>query len=579
MGGKKFDLRVLYVEDDFDTREAVSEMLQRWITELYQAENGRQGLELFKEHQIDLIISDLRMPLMDGLEMFKAIREMDGNIQIIVTSAYSDTDYFLKAIELGVTQYVLKPIDRQQFFSAIERCARQVEMERQLRLQEKELLKSKTDLELRVAERTADLLRANELLKLEIAEREQAEAIALDAYGQNLQLLSSIQSIVIGVSKEDLIFQWNHAAEKTFGVPTAAVIGKPFIECGISWNWDRVTHEINNTRNKGESIRLDEINYTRLDGKEGLLGFSINPIGERFEEEASYFLFGSDITDRKKNELKNALSQKLESIGQLAAGIAHEINTPIQYVGDNLHFIRESFRELEKLFENFDLLLDAVKNNSDVQAVLARVGNIIQTIDLPYLRAEIPKAIEQSQEGAARVTKIVRAMKDFSHPSQGEKHPADLNKALESAITISKNEWKYVADIETDFDPELPQVTCVIDEINQVILNLIVNAADAIKDSNPDGGKGKIAIKTGRKTGFVEIRISDTGFGIPPEIINKIFDPFFTTKEVGKGTGQGLTLAHDIVVNKHNGSIEAESELGKGTTFTIQLPVVAASKE
>lgn len=695
MERKKLDLKVLYVEDDSNTREEVSEMLQRWTTEVFEAENGRQGWEIFKENRPELIISDLRMSVMDGMEMFRAIRELDENIPIIVTSAYSDTDYFLKSIEFGISQYVLKPIDRELFRAAIERCYHQIELGKKVKSQNEkifklyqaveqnpslimiidcygmveyinprftevtgytleevkeapfgflveleelskklpavletiksgrqwngeylakkkdgvyfwetltisplreetgettnflavrqditankkiaeDLFKAKNELELRVAERTAELVTANEHLKEEIAKRKQAERTALDTYSQNLKLLSSIQSVVIGVSKEDLIFQWNQAAEKTFGISAASVIGKPLSECGICWNWNQVSHQINDCRGIGESVKLDDILYTRPDGKEGLLGFTINPIGEHPEEKASYFLFGTDITDQKKIEAKNILSQKLESIGRLAAGIAHEINTPIQYVGDNLHFISESFKEMEKLFENYDLLLEAGRKSTSDLGIVEEIEKTIQTIDFLYLRKEIPKAIEQSRKGAARVAKIVRAMKDFSHPSQGVKKPADLNKALENTIIISKNEWKYVTDLETDFDPDLPQVTCVIDEINQVILNMIINAVHAIMEKNPDGGKGKIIIQTRSKTGLIEIRISDTGAGIPPEIINKIFDPFFTTKEVGKGTGQGLTLAHDIIVNKHNGSIEVESEVGKGTTFIILLPV------
>lgn len=694
MEGKKFDIRALYVEDDADTREAVVEMLQRWITVLYVAENGRQGLELFEKYRPDLIISDLRMPQMDGLEMFKAVREIDGNTQIIVTSAYSDLDYFLKSIDLGVSQYVLKPISREQFFAAIEKCAKQAELEKQIQIQdafirklnqaveqspamimitdyngtaeyvnpkfvedtgytleelkagrfgflaneaisesfqsvletlksdgvwkeerlagkkngeeyweqlsisplkdaggktthflvvkqditarkkmEEDLFKAKNELELRVAERTAELLKANEQLKMEIAERKQAEETALEAYGQNLQLLSSIKSIVIGVSRNDVIFQWNQAAENTFGIPTAAVIGRPFRECGIKWDWDEVLGKIRNCRDKKESVRLDEVRYVRPDGKEGLLGLSVNPIGDQYDQNASYFLFGTDITDRKKMEAKKALSQKLESIGQLAAGIAHEINTPIQYVGDNLHFIQESFGHFEKLLEAYGPLVKYAQDNPSCRELAAAINGTVEAVDLPYLRAEIPKAIEQSLEGIARVAKIVRAMKEFSHPSHGVKSPANLNQAIESTVAISRNEWKYVADLITDFDPDLPPVECVVDEINQVVLNMIINAVDAIKEANPGPGKGKITIKTGSNDKFIEISISDTGAGIPQEIIDKIFDPFFTTKEVGKGTGQGLTLAHDIVVNKHYGSIEVESEVGKGTTFTILLPI------
>jgi PAS domain S-box-containing protein len=441
---------------------------------------------------------------------------------------------------------------------------------------EADLYQAKNELELRVVERTAELLKINEQLKLEIAERKKAKEKLLEINEQNLQLLSSITSIVIGVSKDDLIFQWNQVAEKTFGIPATAVIGKPFSECSINWNWKEVSAKIQLCREKQESVFLDEFRYQRPDGSDGLLGLTVNPIGKGKDSNISFFLFGVDITDRKKSEARRALSQKLESIGQLAAGIAHEINSPIQYVGDNLHFIEESFGKLKKMHEGYEQLVKAQSGNCNLD-LAAEIDNLTQTMHWPYLKTEIPKAIEQSLEGVARVTKIVRAMKDFSHPSQGVKVSADINQALESTVTISKNEWKYVADLIADFDPELPAVECIIEEINQVVLNMIINAVDAIKETNlGPNEKGEIVIKTRNKKDFVEIMISDTGVGMPPEILAKIFDPFFTTKEVGKGTGQGLTLAHDIIVNKHNGSIEAESEPGKGTTFRILLPVKGA---
>ncbi len=245
-------------------------------------------------------------------------------------------------------------------------------------------------------------------------------------------------------------------------------------------------------------------------------------------------------------------SQKLESIGQLAAGIAHEINTPIQFVGDNLFFLKDSFAEL----------IGALPKKEDVEG----------KIDLDYLLSEIPLAIAQSLDGIDRVSKIVHAMKDFSHSSQGEKSPVDINRAIETATIVSRNEWKYVASLETDFDQNLPMVSCMGDEFNQVLLNLLINAAHAIEERH-DQEMGAIKVTTRQNDGWVEIRIGDTGKGIPEAIRKKIFDPFFTTKAVGKGTGQGLAIAHDIVVNKHGGSIDFESETNKGTTFIIRLPV------
>jgi signal transduction histidine kinase len=192
-----------------------------------------------------------------------------------------------------------------------------------------------------------------------------------------------------------------------------------------------------------------------------------------------------------------------------------------------------------------------------------------------YLTAEIPNAIAQSLEGVERVAKIVRSMKDFSHPGGETKQAVDLNRALESTLTVCRNEWKYVAEAVTDFDPDLPLVTCLPGECNQVFLNLIINAAHAIGDKlagRPDD-KGAITIATRRDGDRAEIRIIDTGTGIPEKHHARIFDPFFTTKEVGRGTGQGLAIAHCVITEKHGGTIHFETEIGRGTTFVVRLPI------
>jgi len=287
-----------------------------------------------------------------------------------------------------------------------------------------------------------------------------------------------------------------------------------------------------------------------------------------------------DITERKRAEeaLRQSqsqllMAQKLESIGQLAAGIAHEINTPIQYIGDNATFLAEAFRDLLRFLEPHTELADALRNPARADFVTA-LEQSVPNVDVNYLRAEIPKATEQLLEGVARVARIVRAMKEFSHPGPVEKAPVDINRAIESTILVSKSEWKYVAELTTDLDPELPLVPCVGGEFNQVILNLIVNATHAISDVVRDSNqKGSIRISTRRDGGWAEVRVSDTGAGIPEGIRARIFTPFFTTKEVGKGTGQGLAMAHSVIVKKHQGTIHFESEIGVVTTFVVRLPL------
>ena len=270
--------------------------------------------------------------------------------------------------------------------------------------------------------------------------------------------------------------------------------------------------------------------------------------------------------DRLEDNLRQA--QKLEAIGQLAAGIAHEINTPTQYVGDNLRFLKESFGELDSLLGQL----------VDVGGEPA--SKIIGEADFEYLKEEIPRALNQSLEGVDRVAKIVRAMKEFSHPAR-EKTATDLNRAIQSTITVASNEWKYVAEIEMDLDTNLPAVHCSPAEFNQVVLNMIVNAAHAISDVVGDGGKGKgkIRVRTRADGDFAIVEISDSGSGMPPHVQQRIFEPFFTTKEVGKGTGQGLAIAHNVIVDKHGGTIKVTSSPGAGTTFTIRLPIGGAKAD
>jgi signal transduction histidine kinase len=279
--------------------------------------------------------------------------------------------------------------------------------------------------------------------------------------------------------------------------------------------------------------------------------------------------------ERKTMEIQLRAAQKLESIGQLAAGIAHEINTPTQYIGDNVLFLQSSFSDLNKTHERLEKLLGAVKANTVTAEMVRETEACLRETDVSFLMTEIPHAIQQTLEGVERVSKIVRAMKEFSHPGSEEKTPVDLNRAVETTLTVARNEWKYVAQIKTELDPDLPLVPCMPGEFNQVLLNLVVNAAHAIAEvtTGENGGRGLITASTRRCGDWAEVRIRDTGCGIPEKIRHKIFDPFFTTKPVGKGTGQGLAMAHTAIVDRHQGTLTFETEPGVGTVFIIRLPL------
>jgi len=415
----------------------------------------------------------------------------------------------------------------------------------------------------------------------EITVRKQAADELRRAHQEIEQLFDSITSILMGLTPAGEVRHWNVEAEKALGVKAGEALGKKLHKLPLQWDWSKISEAIGECRKQCQPVRAENVRFRRQDGKDGFLGVSLSPIKEESGEITGLILLGRDVTEKLTLEMQLAQAQKLESIGQLAAGIAHEINTPIQYVGDNTRFLGDAFKDLLHLQEEYKSLLEAGKTGAMAEDLLNRVESAIREIDLEYLIDEIPVAIRQSQEGVERVAKIVRAMKDFSHPGTAEKRAVDINKAIESTITVARNEWKYVAEMVTDLDPSLPLVPCRPDELNQVVLNIIINAAHAIADivGRKPEEKGTITIKTRNNGNGVEISISDTGGGIPEEIRSRIFDPFFTTKEVGKGTGQGLAISHSVIVDKHGGAINFETAPGQGTTFIIRLPVAAGNLE
>jgi PAS domain S-box-containing protein len=384
------------------------------------------------------------------------------------------------------------------------------------------------------------------------------------------QLISSLPSALIVLSCDTRVTHWNPAAEKIFGIPSGEMVGSMLEELKIEWDWDVVQKSIESCSREGQPVYPEPIKFQRPGGKEGYLGLNVSPLRSSPEEISGFILLCGDITERKILENRLSQAQRLESIGQLAAGIAHEINTPIQYIGDNTLFLQSSFQELLGFLQKQSRLAPPAATSRQE----ARQPN--QDEEVQFLVDEIPTAIQECLEGIRRVSEIVQAMKEFSHPGVKEKTHLDINHALQNTLAVTRNEWKYVAEIETDFAADLPEVLCLPGEINQVFLNVIVNAAQAI-DSLPDqeqGHKGTIQLSTRSAEQAVMIRISDTGPGIPREDQERIFEPFFTTKEVGKGTGQGLALAYDVVVRKHAGNISFETRPDQGTTFIIQLPIL-----
>ena len=319
-----------------------------------------------------------------------------------------------------------------------------------------------------------------------------------------------------------------------------------------------------------------ECRWKRRDGEIRTVTGSISPVVDGEGQVTSLVCVQRDVTETRALERSLGEARKLEAIGRLAAGIAHEINTPAQYARDNTTFLGEAFESILQLLRAYERIAEAARAGPVPPPLLEEAREAAEAAELDFLLEEVPQAVESAKEGLDRIAHIVRAMKDFSHPSQGQAQEHDLNAIVDASVTVARNEWKHHADVVLKLDPDLPRVRCIRDEIGQTFLNMVVNAAHAIEET---GRRGTITIETIPEETHALVRISDTGAGIPKEALDKIFEPFFTTKEVGKGTGQGLALAHSVVVEKHGGAIEVESEVGGGTTFTLRLPYDAQGVE
>jgi len=328
-----------------------------------------------------------------------------------------------------------------------------------------------------------------------------------------------------------------------------------------------------------DTIRSGEVFKGRVvqmakDGSRIHVDQTVSPVRNETGEIMNFVAVQRDVTELMQLEAQLLQAQKLESIGRLAAGIAHEINTPAQYVGDNVRFLKDGFDDFMKVMTVGAELTEAAMRHPELKEQAAKVRETVECIDMEYLAEEIPRAVDQSLDGLRRISKIVGAMKYYSHPGASDIAPVDIHQAIESTVTVARNEWKYDAELELDFDPSMPPVPCLANELNQVVLNLVINAVHAIQVKRAEHGpKGHITVRTRVENSFACIEIEDSGTGIPDEIASKVFDPFFTTKDVGSGTGQGLSIARDVIVGKHKGEIDFRTTPGEGTTFALRLPL------
>nr|NIM12460.1 PAS domain-containing protein [Candidatus Aminicenantes bacterium]NIM79166.1 PAS domain-containing protein [Candidatus Aminicenantes bacterium]NIN18451.1 PAS domain-containing protein [Candidatus Aminicenantes bacterium]NIN42339.1 PAS domain-containing protein [Candidatus Aminicenantes bacterium]NIN85105.1 PAS domain-containing protein [Candidatus Aminicenantes bacterium] len=423
-------------------------------------------------------------------------------------------------------------------------------------------------------DKLAEQQRVQKILKQSRDEMERARDLAEIRHAENEKLLTAISVIFIAVDSDGMIFQWNKPAEKFFKIYRDDAVKKPFVEvlkgC-ISQDKLNKIIEKGLEQDKSASKEFEVSVDLKTKGKKGirLLTSSISPIMDRTGRKLGFLLLAEDITHRKEEEMLRNLSKKLESLGQMASGIAHEIKTPLQYIGHNARFVSDSFHDAVNFYKTVIDSLPEIEN-SGKKEIAAKINQLVEEYDMEYITEEIPIASEQMIDGVNRVSDIIKAMTEFSHPGRGFKEKADINGLLKSTLVMVQNRIKKSADIQLELSKELPQIACFPAELNQVFLNLLVNALDAIVDT---GNWGLIKISTTVERKEVVISISDTGCGIPEENSDDIFNPFFTTKEVGKGTGQGLSLAHNVIIEKHKGKLDFSSRVGEGTTFFIRLPI------
>lgn len=409
----------------------------------------------------------------------------------------------------------------------------------------------------------------------EITERKRWEQALAESESRFKALFNSVNDIVWVSSADGSKFNYlNPVAETVFGKPLDELYADPGFWIEMVHPEDKELAEATAVRLRKEGRAQGEYRIIRPDQTVRWLFERKSIISNDQGEIIALGGVATDETERKKMEFNAALSQKMESIGQLAAGIAHEINTPAQYIHSNVEYLEKSFRLLDIAIQKRQQLLDEIKFDDFSGPVYQKYKNIRQDTSLTYHLQEAPNALKGCIDGVKRISAIVNSMRYFGHPGKKEKTSLNVNEAITHAITVSQNEWKYYADIEKHLDPSLPPLHCYATEFNQVLLNIIVNAAQAIAESigKTPSKKGIIRITSRSKGEIIEVSVQDTGVGIPEDIQGKIFDPFFTTKDVGQGTGQGLAIAHSVIVDKHAGTIDVESTPGQGTTFIIRLP-------
>jgi PAS domain S-box-containing protein len=402
---------------------------------------------------------------------------------------------------------------------------------------------------------------------------------------QNEMMLRWVNGAVITVDREGMVIHANEVALSTLGWQSDEFLGCQVHETihhsqddGSAYPWDFCP--VFAAIEDGSSHHVDGDVFWKKNGSSFSADYIVCPTRNDKNEITGAILTFRNLTDQRLQESKRIHRMKLMAIGELSAGIAHEINTPVQFIGSNISFLNDSFGDLLKLIKAYRKLGklgnlgEAMQNEPEYQELLQEITEIEETADIDYLQEEVPKAFEQTSHGVKQVTELVQGLKGFAHSgTEGEKAASDINNIINNALMVSKNVYKYVAELETNLG-DLPPVKVYPGDIGQVVVNLVINAAHSIEEKKGKSqALGKIVISSFLEGKDLIIQVSDTGKGIPEGVRERIFDPFFTTKEVGRGSGQGLAISHTIIHEKHHGEIGFNSVIGEGTTFTVRIPI------
>ncbi len=531
---------ILIVDDEAGIRRLLTRFLANAGYECHEADSAESARELLAARDFDLLLSDIKMPGESGVELIRYAKEHRPETGRVMITGLGSPEVSNEVIQIGVYGYIIKPVTKNEVLITVGNALQHLRLDRHM-------LAYKSELEKKIS-----------------GQLEKSSAIM-----NNLSVgvaMFDARMAVIEFNRK--MHQWFPEISPGTAIPCyhpdrCSDGGDHCGDCPMLATFRTgSTGETERSIATFQGVRESRIVTSPVFDNNGIVYAGI----------ALY----EDLTEKNLLERDLHRAHKLEAIGQLAAGIAHELNSPIRYIGDNIRFLQDSLKDISGVLRTYDLLWrELLASGAIPEEMGRRLAKSHDDADIEYLAEEIPKTLDQSLEGVGRVEKIVRAMKDFSHPGDGDKTLADMNALLKTTMTICRNEWKYVAELETDLAADLPRVSCFATEIGQAFLNIIVNGAHAIEHFTEGGkrGLGKITLQTSLAGNRVHIRIHDTGGGIPQEIQDRIFDPFFTTKERGKGTGQGLAIAHRVVVDRHQGALSFESEKGCGTTFIIELPL------